>query len=367
VSALTTYVSPLAGSYASDASTAVIDGAEVPWSFGSYDDEYAALRQHRALFDYSSLGRIHVSGRGALDFLQGQLARDISYLFPEKSLTSLLLDDDARPVDLVVVYKVQGGFILETAVGRGAQTLAHLSGLAPDDVELADLSEEQAVIGIEGPFSWDVLGRLFDPQLTGLPYQGVAAREWEGEELLVSRTGYTGEYGYKLYLSVAAASKAWALLKEETRPVGFEALETAMLEMRQPMLHRELADDGNVMRCGLNWLVELEKEDYAGLDALVAQKDAGPDLLTVGFRAEPDVDLAAGAPVIAGGELEIGRVVHSVLSPGLNGRIGLARTQAEWTAFGLELEVDDTSGTRQPIRTVASPFLIPLSWTVPIM
>ena len=269
MSATTTYASPLAESYVG-ATMAVVDGAEVPWNFGNFEEEYAALRQHRALFDLCALGRIKVSGRGAQAFLQKELARDISYLFPEKSLTTLMLDDDARPVDLLVVYKIQGGYVLETSLGRGAQTLEHLAGRGPEDVELTDLADEQAVLGIEGPFAWDILGRLFDPQLTGLPYQGVAVREWEGEELLVSRTGFSGEYGYKLYLSIPAAAKAWSLISEETKPVGFEAMETSMIEMRQPMLHRELGEDGTVMRCGLNWLVEIDKEDYTGLDVLTA-------------------------------------------------------------------------------------------------
>ncbi|MBW3669051.1 MAG: aminomethyltransferase family protein [Actinobacteria bacterium] len=347
--------------------TEIVASAEVPWVFSSVEEEYTALRQRRALFDFSHLGRIKISGRGALDFLQEQVARDITYLFPEKSLTSLMLDEEGRPFDVVVVYKVQGGYILETSVGHGAATLERLRAAAPDEVEVTDLSEELAVVGIEGPFAWEVLGRLYEPQLTGLPYQGVATIEWEGEEVRVSRTGFTGEYGYKLYLPVAAASKAWHLMLEETPPAGYAALETAMLEMRQPMLHREVGPEDNVVRCGLNWMVELDKEDYIGREALGEQAESEPDYLTVGFTAPADLDIATGSTVIAGGELEIGTVAHTVHSPTLHARIGLARTKAEWTTFGLELEVQAPDGARAPIRTVAAPFLIPFSWSVPIL
>src|SRR5207302_597904 len=135
-------------------------------------------------------------------------------------------------------------------------------------------------------------------------FLGVQQTEWEGEEVLVSRLGFTGEYGFKCNLSIEGAKKLWTRLAEEARPIGHEALEIAMLEVRQPMLHRELGDDGNVMRCGLNWLIELEKEDCVGHEALMAQRDAGPDLLPVSFTADRSVIVSLGAPVIAGGELE---------------------------------------------------------------
>lgn len=361
------FSSPLTPSYADHVTTEVIDGACVPWVFSSFDKEYAALRQQRGLLDFAALGRISVAGTGAEAFLQQQLARDIGYLFPERSLTSLLLDDEATPIDVVVVHRVSGGYLLETAVGRGSDTLRHLQDAAPDDVELRDLSDEQAVIGLEGPFAWDVLGRVFGPELTGMPYQGVAEARWDDDGVLVSRTGFTGEYGYKLYVATDFAAALWDRLVEEVEPVGYQALEVAMLEVRQPMLHRELSRDGTVTRCGLNWLVELDKDSFVGLDALLAERKRDPDLLTAGFVAEPELELGNDALVVAGGELEIGRVVHTAYSPGLDKLIGLARIEAEWNAQGLELEAEDARGTRQPIRTASAPFLIPLSWTVPVL
>jgi aminomethyltransferase len=125
--------------------------------------------------------------------------------------------------------------------------------------------------------------------------------------------------------------------------------------------------DGNVMRCGLNWLVELEKDDYAGREALMAQRDAGPDVLPVSFTVEGNVALPTGAKVTAAGELEIGAVVHSVYSPHLSKVVGVARVGAEWAASGLELEVEHATEGALPLRTVSAPFLIPLSWRVPIL
>jgi len=359
--------SPLAGLYPDGVQTEIIGDAEVPWSFGSLDDEHDAIRNATALLDFSSLGRISVTGPGAMDFLQSQVARDIAYLFPERCLTTLLMDEDANPVDIVVIYKVQGGYILETAVGQGAATLAHLQERAPASVALTDLRASHASVALEGPFCWQLVGQVFDPQITGLTYQGVQQSEWEGEEILVSRLGFTGEYGFKFDLPIDAAQKLWSRLAEEATPVGHEALEIAMLEVRQPMLHRELGEDGNVMRAGLNWLVELEKDDYTGHSALMDQRDAGADSLPVSFTVEGTAVPAAGAAVIAAGELTIGNVVHSVYSPHLRRVIGVARVGAEWAASGLELDVEHATEGAIPLKTVSAPFLIPLSWRVPIL
>jgi glycine cleavage system aminomethyltransferase T len=359
--------SPLAGLYPEGVMTETIGDAEVPWSFGSLEAEHNALRMSSALLDFSALGRISVSGSGAMDFLQHQVARDIAYLFPERCLTTLMLDDDATPVDVVVIYKVQGGYVLETSIGRGQATLARLREQAPPGIEVADLSGTHASVGLEGPFCWQVLSQVFDPQLTGLTFQAVQQSAWEGHEVLVSRLGFTGEYGYKFDLSVDAARKLWARLAEEVSPVGYEALEVAMLEVRQPLLHREVGEDGNVMRCGLNWLVELEKDDYVGRDALEAQRDAGADRLPVGFVVEGTSAPSSGASVTAAGEVALGTVVHSRHSPFLGKVIGIAQVDAEWAASGLELEVElDSQGT-VGLRTTSSPFLIPLSWKVPIL
>lgn len=355
--------SPLAGLYPDSVTTAVVGDAEVPWTFTDLESEHNVLRTSMGLLDFSALGRISVTGPGAMEFIQSQVARDIAYLFPERCLTTLMLDEDAKPVDVVVIYKVQGGYIIETAPGQGPATLARLQEAAPASVELADMRGTHTSVGLEGPFCWQLVSQVFDPQLTGLTFQGVQQSEWEGHEILVSRLGFTGEYGFKFDLPIDAAQKLWARLVEEVTPIGYQALELAMLEVRQPVLYRELGEDGNVMRCGLNWLVELEKEDYVGHEALMEQREAGNDLLPVNFEVEGTEPPAAGAVITAAGELEIGTVVYSLYSPFLGKVVGIGRVEAEWAASGLELEV----GGSTPLKTTSSPFLVPMSWRVPIL
>lgn len=360
------YVSPLAKLYPEKTTYMPVGKAEVPALFSSVEEEYAALREKTGLLDYSHLGRIAVSGDGALEFLQERVTRDIEYLMPERTLSSLILNEQAHPVDMVSVYNLEDRFMIETSPGKAEEVFALLRSAAPDGITVEDLSEQQAVIGLEGPYAWQVLGKVVDFEVSILPFQGVMQAQWQGETVIISRTGFTAEYGYKIYAQPEVAARIWEELQAETTPVGYQVLEIVMLEVRQPVLHRELSHDGTVIRCGLNWLVDLQKENFTGKDALQAQREAGEDYLTIGFVADAQVQLPAGATVRAA-EVEVGRVVHTVYSPGLGKVLGLIRMEADWTASGLELNARNAAGNWQPIMTISSPYLTPKSWSIPIL
>lgn len=359
------YRSPLAAHY-QPAATQMINHVEVPWEFTSLEEEYRALREKAGLLDYSYLGRMEVSGEKALEFLQSVCPRDLEYLMPERSLSCLLLSGEARPVDVITVYNREDGFLVETSPAGREEVYRLLSSACPEGAAVQDLNDQYGVLGLEGPYAWQVLSRVVDFEVSVLPYQGFLPASWEGEQLLVSRTGFTAEYGYKIYAAPEVAVKLWSLLKEEALPVGYHALEVAMLEVRQPMIHRELGDDGTVIRCGFNWLVDLKKEVFLGREALLSQKEAGPDYLTIGFGAGKSLALAAGCPVAAAGT-EIGQVVTFLYSPGLDQILGLARLQHEWVASGLELQVQDGFGQWHPARTLSAPYITPKSWNVTIV
>lgn len=358
--------SPLEQLYPPDTVRMTMGKVTIPWRFGIFEEEYAALREKAGLFDFSYLGRLSVQGKDAFSFLQERLARDIEYLMPERCLMSLFLDEEARPLDVVVVYNQEDHYLVETSPFGREEVFCWLRKTAPEGVTISDLTTGQAVIGLEGPYAWQVLGRVVDFEVSVLPYQGVLPASWEGNQLLVSRTGFSAEYGYKIYADPEVARRLWAELRKDTCPVGYQVLEAAMLEVRQPNLYREMAEDGTVIRCGLNWLVDLQKEKFTGKTALLTQREAGPDFFTVGFVAESGRELPAGSPVRVA-DLEIGRVVYAVTIPGLNCLLGLVRTQAEWTASGLEIQVRDAAGNWQPVKTVSAPYLIPKSWNVPIL
>lgn len=337
-----------------------VGSASVPAVYGDLTAEYRTLRDKQGLLDLSACKLIEIRGDWE-SFLENVLARDVEYLTAERSLLSLVLDEHGAPVDVAVVYGRDDSVLVESSFGAGERLLAHLKAQAGDGVEVVE-RDDLVVIGLEGPYSWGAIGRLIDQELPALPFEAVADAEWDGRQILFSRSGFTGEYGYKIVADHDTAAAFWRSACELAPPVGQRALELAMLEVRQPVPHRELADGASVTTAGLNWLMDSTKENFVGRDAVMADFTAPPSMRTIGFSS--DVLPEPGTAVLAGGE-EIGTVVHAVHSVGLDKTLGLARVQSEFAAAGLELALN--GGTHGSVHTLASPYVIPKSWSVPIV
>jgi aminomethyltransferase len=350
--------SPFAGTFPADTVYETIGDATVPWRLTSLDEEYAALRNSTAIFDLSGCGLVSVTGPDAEPLLTRLLTREVEFLSPESSVIGLFLDDDATPLDIVTVYRTDDGFLVETSVGRGTSTLEHLQRNADGDVEVRLVNDEMTLFGFEGPDAWAVTDGLFDERITGLPFQGVRPLTVDGAPATVFRTGFTGEFGFKVLVARDDAAAAWSKAAQHAVPIGHEALEVAMLEFRQPILHREAANENAaVIRAGLNWLVDREKEDFLGRDALLEASEAEPDAVPVCFVCD-DATLASGARIGAEGQA-LGIVVHVVRSPGVGGMCGVAHVAPDCAASGVVFEVIGSSST---VRTVSAPMRIPTSW-----
>lgn len=337
-----------------------IGSASVPAVYSDLKQEYQTLRNKQGLIDLSSCTLIEV--RGAWEALLEQvLARDVEYLTAERGLLSLVLDENGVPVDVAVVYGRDDSVLIESSFGNGERLLAHLREHAPEGAEIVERTDLVA-IGLEGPYSWGAIGRLIDQELPALPFEAVADAEWQGRQILFSRSGFTGEYGYKIIADHETVAEFWKQAAELAPPVGQRALELAMLEVRQPVPYRELTDGASVSTVGLNWLMDSTKEAFLGRDAVMHDFRMPPAMKTVGFSS--DVLPAPGTAVLADGE-EIGSVVHAVRSVALGSTLGLIRVQSEYAAAGLELTLN--GGSKGVLTTLASPYVIPKSWSVPIV
>jgi glycine cleavage system aminomethyltransferase T len=357
--------SPLQHLFPEGTTTTTIGAADVAWDFGDLLAEYDVIRGSAAKIDLSGAGLVEVTGPDAYDLLQQALARDLEFVTPEQSLISLLLDEDGGAVDVVTVYHVEDGYRLETSIGRGPGTAAHLVALrdaAGLDAEIADRAGEVTVILVEGPDAAKALEDGIDPDLGALPLSGIMEVEYEGVELSVSRTGFTGEYGYKIFLSAADAPAVWERLTELT-PVGIGALEVAMFEVRQPLLHRETPTGASALESGYAWLIDITKESFHGRDAVIDAFESGVRSRVVGYSL-PGADGAVppGAEVQIGDE-NVGESLHSVFSPGRKEWIGLARLRPELIAPELDVTVGSNGGTL-PAQTISAPYVIPASWKV---
>jgi glycine cleavage system aminomethyltransferase T len=345
---------------ASPGSTSRVGDAEVVLAFDSPEAEYRALRSEAGHYDLTSCGRIQVKGTGASGFMQRWLTRDTQYLLPEACLTALALDSQGRIRDIPTVFVADdGSFELQTAIGCGSSSLERTRRLAGDDVEIT-LQKDQAAVAIEGPATWSILEGIGLEDLIDLPFQRVRSAALDGRKVRVARTGVTGEFGVEIIGARQTIDRLMTQLATLCPRVGMRALETAMLDVRQPNLWRECFGTG-VGRAGLHWLVDFHKEGYEGRDAARHDVETAPRS-RVGFVCSELSALAPGVPITTRDDVEVGELVWSTYSPGRQAVLGVAELDRAITTPGLRLQAG-ANGTAQPvIETKSCPMVVPGSW-----
>jgi glycine cleavage system aminomethyltransferase T len=353
--------SVLATEHPEDTAYGEVGDATVPLRFSSLSEEYGVLRDRAAVLDLGGHGLIEITGSYAVEFAQRVLARDVEYLTSDRCMMSLVLDESGQVVDQVLAFGREDGLLLESSCGAGARLLEHLlARVEEDDVQITDRSGDLTVIGLEGPYAWGVVGRLIDGELASLPFESVVDTTWDDVEIVFARTGLTGEYGYQMIVPVESAAALWRRSLEHAQAAGLEALELAMLEVRQPIPRHEVTPGASVIEIGANWLVDITKETFIGKDAVVEVFEAGGGRRTVGFTG------CSGVPTpgtrVQAGDQDIGEVVYAVHSVGLDATLGLARVEEDLAAAGLELTVGGL-----PVTTLTSPYVVPKSWSIPII
>ncbi|TDE43679.1 aminomethyl transferase family protein [Nonomuraea mesophila] len=359
--------SPLRAVHPDTAEYQTMAGVEAVWRMADPreepDKEYESLRDGVGLIDWGTCRLVEVRG-DHVEWLQRLLTRDVEYLAGERTVCSLVLDEAGRVVDIVTVYGRDGGVLLESSVGGGERLWAHMTACADDGVELVDRSGELTVVGLEGPSAWRIISHVFGEGLSIMPYESTADTEFDGRPVLLARTGVTGEYGYKVIADHDTARAFWKSASVDATPVGLEAVETAMLEVRQPIMQREVSDEFGVIAQGLNWLVDSGKESFTGRAAMMAEFEGGAAVQTIGFAGSPDATPPPrGARVLADGR-PVGSVVHAVVSGRLGAVLGLMRIEVSLAAAGLPFTVDHEGGLE--VETLNTPYVRPKSWITPI-
>lgn len=339
-----------------------LTGTRVPWHYGDFEAEYRAIRTSSALLDHTAVGLTRLTGN-VTPFLQKVLARDVEFLTPERCMMTLMLADDGHPIDLMTVYSFDDYVLLESSYGRQDEARAHLRAHAGEDVEITAL-DDWSMLGIEGPYSWGAIGRILEPAVTAMPYESVVEIDVSGHTFVFSRSGFTGEYGYKIIAPAYVITELWKELRKEVKPVGQRALEAAMLEVRQPVLHREAADGAGVVERGIQWLVDPTKADFVGR-AQIMEQLADPTSGRLLGLSWAGGELPTGTEVLAG-ETVIGKLVVAEYSPGMEKWLGLALVDRELASPGLTFDLRAGDGLVEA-ATLSSPYVLPASWSIPIL
>jgi aminomethyltransferase len=326
--------------------------------------EHAAVRSAVGVFDVSHLGKAEVTGPGAAAFVNACLTNDLDRIGAGQAQYTLCCDaDTGGVVDDLIAYRYgdEHVFLVPNAANT-AEVVRRLRAAAPDGIEVTDRHADFAVLAVQGPASPRLLAAV------GLPadhdYMSFTVSRYRGHEVLVCRTGYTGERGYELILPADAAGELWdALLAAgadlDVRPAGLGARDTLRTEAGYPLHGQDLSLDITPVQARCGWAVGWKKDRFWGRDALLAERQAGPRRSLWGLEA-----LDRGIPrphmTVRRDGAAVGEVTSGTFSPTRRVGIGLALLDApDGPAEGDEVEVD-VRGRTSRMRVVKPPF-VPLS------
>lgn len=339
-------------------------GWEMPVQYSGVLEEHEAVRTAAGLFDLSHMGEVEVRGPGALAFLQRVAVNDAAALAYGQAQYSLLCTPEGGIVDDILVYR-RGAeeFLLVVNAANRAKDLEWLAGHAGQGVELEDLTFRTALLAVQGPQAERIVGELTDLDLGSLFYYQFAEGEVAGHKVLLSRTGYTGEDGFELYLEAGEAVALWRALWEAgqpygLKPVGLGARDTLRLEMRYPLYGNDITEETTPLEAGLGWVVKWNKGDFIGRLALERQKQEGVRRRLVGLVMVERGVPRHGYPVLSPEGEPIGSVTSGTYSPTLKENIALAYVAERYAAVGSAVAVE-IRGKPVAARVVKTPFIEP--------
>ena len=312
-------------------------GWEMPVSYEGVIPEHRAVRTDAGVFDVSHMGELEVEGPSARDLLQSLLSNDIDRLVPGQAQYTLLCNETGGIVDDLIVYRLEDHryLIVANASNKDA-VFAWLKARELRGSDVRDVSDEFALLAVQGPRALDRL------ELPAAPAFTWEMGELDGVEVMINRTGYTGEAGVELACMPEDAERLWdAVLDRGVQPCGLGARDTLRLEVCYPLHGNDIGPQWDAISSGLGWACALET-DFTGAERLRQVKASGPAMRLVPFVMTEKAIPRQGMAVEGGGEVTSG--THS---PMLDVGIGMAYVHADVARPGTELVIDVRGKSRR--------------------
>jgi aminomethyltransferase len=337
-------------------------GYEMPLRYTGDVREHLCVRNAVGLFDITHMGEYHVAGPGAGDFIQRSVTNDALGMQVGQAMYTAMCRPDGGIVDDLLVYRFLGRWMLVVNGAVNAKDFAWLKGQVPPGVEFRDITDDTALLAVQGPRAPEVLrGHVPDAALD-LGFYRFLEGEAFGAPAVISRTGYTGEDGFELYFDPSHAARVWEGLLAAGKPhglepVGLAARDTLRLEMGYMLYGSDIDETTTPLEAGIGWTVKLKKGDFTGRGALLQQKEQGLRRKLVGFDLDGRRVPRHGMVIESGGR-PVGRVTSGTFSPSLERPIGMGYVESALDRTGETLEVL-AGGARLMARIVPRPF-----WTM---
>lgn len=350
------------------AKTIDFGGWDMPVQFSSIKKEHHATREQAGLFDVSHMGEIVVKGSKSMDFLQKMVTNDVSKLTPKKAQYTFMCYENGGTVDDFLIYMIDENhyFLVVNAANteKDFEWLQKHNDYSKEELTIEDESNYYGLLALQGPNAEKILQKITDTDLKGIKFfrfKDDVMFKGLNNAAIVSRTGYTGEDGFEIYINQQESPELWNMILEAGEndglvPVGLGARDTLRFEANLPLYGQELSSDITPIEAGLKFAVKIKKEpDFIGKEKLSKQVSEGPKRKLVAIemidRGIPRTDYK----VYADGK-EIGFVTSGTQSPTLEKNIGLALVDSNYTELGTELEIQVRKRNLKA-RIIKTPFL----------
>ena len=319
-------------------------GFEMPLQYSDIVDEHNAVRHHCGVFDVSHMGEVMVSGPQAEAFVQYIFTNDISTLEDGKTFYGMMLHENGGTIDDLLFYKlsVNDYFLVINAANIDKDFTWIESQAGKFDVKVENQSGYYGQLAVQGPESEADVEHILGLECKELAFYTFKTIEHEGETLIVSRTGYTGEDGFEIYGSQKYTVAAWEKLMASgvVKPCGLGCRDTLRFEVGLPLYGDELSDEITPLEAGLGMFVKLTKEsDFVGKQALTEQKAAGVTRKIVGIELAGRAIPRHGYEVVAGDDKVVGWVTTGYNTPSTGKSVCMAMVEIAYAKLGTELNV----------------------------
>lgn len=327
--------------------------------------EHNCVRNGVGVFDVSHMGEFKVCGPDALAFVQKITVNNVAKLTPGCVQYSAMHRPTNAIVDDLLVYNLaENSYMLVVNGANIDKDWAWCEENAKGfDVKLANESDETNLLAVQGPKSLETLQKLTDVNLSEIEYYNFRIGKLCGVEMILSRTGYTGELGFELYFKADKATSLmiWDKVFEAGKefgiePVGLGCRDTLRLEKCFCLYGNEIDETTNTLEAGLGWITKLAKGDFNGSDLLKKVKAEGITRRLVGFVCEAEKFIPRHGYIISANGKEIGKVTSGNMSPTLGKSIGLGYVTVEFKEPGTKIEIE-ARGKKFAAEVVKTPFL----------
>ncbi|RHX91895.1 glycine cleavage system aminomethyltransferase GcvT [Leptospira stimsonii] len=340
-------------------------GWDMPVQYSGIIAEHNATREAAGLFDVSHMGEIFVTGKpdAILNFLESVTCNSVASLSEFQVQYNAVLNEKGGLVDDVTIYKFspEKYMICSNASNYEAVTAHLLKYLPAKDVQVEDQSLRWHQIALQGPKANEILSKFLGKELDSIKYYHFAILPFQGEEIIVSRTGYTGEDGFEIYSSIPIGLKLWKEILDFGKsfgllPCGLGARDTLRIEAKYPLYGHELNESWTPIESGIGWIVKEKQIPFFSSEKILSQKKNGVPSKIVAFSLTE-----AGVPrenfrVLDSQGNEIGKTTSGTFSPSLKKGIGLALISAEKIKDGEPIQIEIREQPKQAIITT-KPFI----------